>query len=152
MKNNIRSIVFILTLVAIVLFLAGFRLGKRIERIDKTYVPPTPVITPTAAPTEPPLKFKEVSDSDCGVSFLMPEGLEKKVSVDCEKEAVAKSRKAFTEKEPAEEVRILTQKVRLYEKNKTVSFIIFNTQNGKRVLFAVPAEFLKLVTRTLSFK
>lgn len=52
MKHNLRSVIMLSSLIAVLLFLIGFRLGKYVERENKTYVAPTaiPIASPTPSP------------------------------------------------------------------------------------------------------
>lgn len=73
--NNPKTWILIVFLLCIALFLGGFRLGKHVERLDKSYVPPpTPTlnIKPSPTVTNNPLTFTTYTHKGCGVSFLFP--------------------------------------------------------------------------------
>ena len=78
MKFHSKSLVVLGTLVLLVIFLGGFRLGRLVEKADKSFVPPTPVPSPTTvplfSPTPPPLKL-ETFTHPCGFSFDYPSTL-----------------------------------------------------------------------------
>lgn len=77
--NNTKTVLLLFVLVTIALFLAGFRLGRRVERIDKNYIAPTliPLPSPTKmpTPTESMARFKTLTHTGCGISFLYPDAL-----------------------------------------------------------------------------
>ena len=69
---------FLAFLLAILLFILGVRYGQRVEQVNKTVsylmsIPPSPSV----APTLPPLGFAMYTHADCGVSFLIPNLIEK---------------------------------------------------------------------------
>ncbi len=61
-----------------VIFLGGFRLGRLVEKSDKSYIPPTRIPAPTAfVPTSTPVPLKlKTYTHPCGVSFSYPSTLE----------------------------------------------------------------------------
>ncbi len=77
MKFTRRSIVVFGSLLILVIFLGGFRLGRTVEKADKNFVPPTkiPSPTPPVSPTIPPLALKTFTHP-CGVSFSYPSTLD----------------------------------------------------------------------------
>jgi len=52
MKHNLRSVIMLSSLIAVLVFLIGFRLGKHVESLNKAYVAPTQI--PTASPIPSP--------------------------------------------------------------------------------------------------
>lgn len=54
MKYTLRSVIMLSFLIALLTFLIGFRLGGRVEFMNKTYVPPTAVPSPTLPATPSP--------------------------------------------------------------------------------------------------
>ncbi len=84
MKLSSRSLLVFGSLTFLVIFLGGFRLGRFVEKTDKSYVPPTRIpfpteYIPTATPV--PLVLKTFTHP-CGVSFNYPAtlGVEKNAS------------------------------------------------------------------------
>lgn len=78
MKLSSRSVIIFGSLFLLVIFLGGFRLGRLVEKSDKSYVPPTRIPAPTIlipTPTPPPLNLKTYTHP-CGVSFSYPSTLE----------------------------------------------------------------------------
>jgi len=167
---NLRSIVFLLILVSVVLFLAGFRLGKKIERIDKTY---TPLLTPTATPkptaTPLPLRFTTFLSTDCGLKFLYPDYFEEKetatsearlvynndeITVDCRKSKIEEFTKNIKNHQKEDEITIKNRKVQVYQltdQKGGVLFLILNPQRTKKILITLPKNLLNLVAETVEF-
>ncbi|KXK11615.1 MAG: hypothetical protein UZ22_OP11002000321 [Microgenomates bacterium OLB23] len=77
MKFTRRSIVVFGSLLILLIFLVGFRLGRTIESADKNFVPPTKAPTPSQAvsPTNVPLELKTFTHP-CGVSFSYPASMQ----------------------------------------------------------------------------
>jgi len=153
MRYNIRSIIFTGVLLAVLLFLVGFRLGKKVEFIDKTYVPPTPtatIVPPT--PTEFPSTIERYQSKGCALSFLYPPQLEieessqeaqlkkgkESIFVSCKKETVAKLQK---------ELSLSPTPIN----PKTTTWIIGNPRTGQKVAFKVTRNLSDLVLKTLEF-
>lgn len=167
---NTRSIFFLLVLFSIVLFLAGFRLGKRIERMDKAYVPP---ITPTAIPkptiTPRPLRFNTFLSTDCGIKFLYPDSFKEEetstdeaslinnndeITVDCRKSKIEEFTKNIKSYQKEDQITIQKQKVQIYQADKQkneVLFLITNPQNAKKILITLPKNLLNLFSETVEF-
>ena len=78
MKLSSRSIITFGFLSILVIFLGGFRLGRLVEKSDKSYVPPTRIPAPTAfVPTTTPVPLKlKTYTHPCGISFSYPSTLE----------------------------------------------------------------------------
>jgi hypothetical protein len=167
---NPRSIIFLLILFSLFLFLAGFRLGKKIERIDKTYVPLlTPTTTPKPTTTPLPLKFNTFSSTDCGIKFLYPDYFkeketatdeaslvnnDEKITLDCRKlkfEEFNKNKKTY---QLDDEITIRNQGVQIYkagDQKNNVLFLITNPQDGKKILITLPENLLNLFAKTVEF-
>ena len=76
-----RSAVFLSFLTGIVIFFAGLNVGKQIQNMDRSFVPPaSPPVVPTASleiqPTKAPASIKRFAMKACDVSFLAPSSLE----------------------------------------------------------------------------
>jgi len=154
----------------VVLFLAGFRLGKKIERIDKTYVPLlTPTITPKPTTTPQPLRFNTFLSADCAIKFLYPDSFKEEetstdearlfynndqITVDCRKtktEEFSKNKKKY---QTDDEITIKNQKVQLYKVSKKkdeVLFLINNPLNAKKILITLRKNLLNLIAETVEF-
>lgn len=172
MPNNIRPVVLLLILFAIVLFLAGFRLGKYIERIDKTYVPSPragglpPQLTQTKPAPQCP-RMTIYKHKECKISFLYPDNLEEEtissqearlkdgnnnLLFSCDRRTVFKKREAMAELESDKTATISGQKVPLYEKNVDVMmFTVINPLLNRSVFFEVSKNHFELVFQTLKF-
>lgn len=172
MTRNLRSVVLLLLLFAVLLFLVGFRLGKRVERIDKTYVPlPTPTHPPTGRPSpspiESPIAFNTYLNPECGISFLYPVGLKEskmsssaaelesgaqRIFVTCDKDAVSKIRKEVLELEEMDKRSFKGRKTSVYKKDASMkTWVVYNTATGKRVAFEATDNFVNLIFKTLEF-
>jgi len=78
MNYSPKTFLLLTALIGLALFLGGFRLGKQIERIDKTYIPRVitiPTLSPSFSPTPQTNKFKTYFHASCELSFLYPDSL-----------------------------------------------------------------------------
>lgn len=165
MKPQSLSILFIL--ITACLFLIGFRLGKYVERLDKSYAPPTPIVSPTdivAQPTNRPLSFKTITH-DCGVSFTYPTYLkvEKEASeaavlkngaeyiaLSCMKKIVTNAEGAISPASTSGELKtVLGQKIRFERLKKAVDTWSIRSKTGKTIIFETSTNLTDLVVRTL---
>lgn len=62
MKYTLRSVIMLSFLIALLTFLIGFRLGGRVEFLNKSYVPPTAVPSPTLPITPSPTQKPQPTD------------------------------------------------------------------------------------------
>lgn len=167
---NSRSIIFLLILLSVALFLIGFRLGKKIERIDKTYAPLlTPTATPKPTATPRPLRFNTFLSTDCGLKFLYPDSFKEEetstdearlannsdeITVDCRKSKVEEFSKNKKKYQTDDEITIKNQKTQLYKtsgKKDAILFLITNPLNAKKILITLPKNLLNLLAETLEF-
>ncbi len=164
---SMRSVVILLILLAILLFLVGFRLGKYIERIDKTYVPPpTPTQSFQPTPTNIPLTLATYKHKDCGVVFLHPQNLKEsksssteaelkndseRIFLSCDSKQIAKFKDDLKKAAASEEARIRNQSVTVLTNKTENSWVISNTLTGKPVFFTVTKNLNSLVSKTLEF-
>lgn len=168
MSKESRPLIFLLVLISIVLFLAGFRLGKRVERIDQTYQPsPTPTKTVSPTPTNSPLQFSTYINSECALTFLYPFYLkenqissagaelkseESKIVVSCDEKTVLLKKEAVADLKEADQRRVKDQRVVIYrEDEETNSFLIYNILNGKWIAFEVSPNLTNLILATVDF-
>lgn len=170
MPKNLRSIVLLLLLLSFLLFLVGFRLGKKVERIDKNYVSPTPlksIPTTNIQPTQSQLQFKSFLNTQCGIAFLYPltfsedplssqeaylSAQTQQILVSCNKEGVTEAKKRFSEFDTKESQTVKNQKVTIYKKADGLdTWTVLNSQNGKTILFEVSTNLSNLVLKTLEF-
>lgn len=162
-----RHWVLLLILFSLALFLGGFRLGKKVERFDKTYLPlltPTPTPKPTATPL--PLRFNTFSSKDCGVKFLYPSFFkeeknttdeavlsfqEEKILIDCSTKKIDQFNKDKEKLSKEKEEMILNQKIIIYQTpdENHYLFSLSNWQNGKRMIINVPKNLFDLLIETL---
>ncbi len=165
MNTNPRSILLLVLLSSIVVFFVGFRFGKRIERLDKNYISPTPFVTDAPTPTKEPTTFDTFIHEDCQLSFLHPKGMDKKSASDgatltsdtesidftCEDKAVADFIKNHPSTSEGKMTRSAGQNVRVFSEKDFTSWSAFNTQSGNRVIFTVSSGLTDLVLKTLEF-
>jgi hypothetical protein len=152
---------FLAFLFAILLFILGVRYGQYIEQINKTVsylisLPPSP----TVAPTFPPLGFSTYLHTDCGVSFLVPNLIEKTkesstsalfstkekklaIALSCEKKPFIQSKE--------EKVSTLNA-LRVFETAtpEATSYRIFNPKNSLVVTVTASKEYLLLIQKSLT--
>jgi hypothetical protein len=160
-----KPLIFLTSLLALVLFLGGFRLGKQVERLDKNYVPPT-IITPLPSispnPTSPIIK--DFSHKGCGISFLNATNLStiKNSSNEAllmqDRERIyatcangSQKLAGIKDREATESVLIQGQTVRLIKHKGNYYFTILNMKNAKTVYFEVTEALKDLLIKTLSF-
>lgn len=164
--NNTKTVILIFVLITIALFLAGFRLGRQVERIDKNYVPPVSptLMVPTVAmatPAESMTKFKTLTHTGCGISFLYPDTLaQTKNSSDSGMIGKGKNLVSFTcpTKIASQTANLLTPTITTVNGTKITSYASMNdsdtwfiTKNAKRITFNTSQNLTDLIMRTVSF-
>ncbi len=168
MRYPTRTFIVIATLISIVLFLGGFRLGKQVERLDKSYVPPitiTPTIAPSIIPTQTAIQFKTLSHSPCAMSFIYPDNLkiEKNSSTgatlkndtsliqfDCIRSQSSTSSAKFIPDPTITTVN--NKKFSIYSGPIYNELKITNPLTGRVLFFTVSKSLTDLIIRTLEFK
>ena len=170
MQINSRPMFLFFFLLALLTFLIGFRFGRQVEKMDKTYIPrPTINILPTNTPipTESPLQFVNYQNKVCGFSFVYPKAsAEDKMSsesskltssdgsifYECSKTAVFNKKDALSELDVSEKINVNNQKINLYQKDKqTKMFVILNPQINRTIFFEVSVNLTDLIFKTLDF-
>ena len=168
MKPQSLSILFVL--VTICLFLIGFRLGKYVERLDKSYVPPTPIVSPTeivVQPTSRPLSYKTYTH-DCGVSFTYPTNLKvtkeaseaailkdgtEYIALSCMKKIVTNDESTSSPASTSGELKtILGQKIRFEHLKKRIDTWSMRSRTCKNIIFETSSNLTDLVVKTLELK
>lgn len=161
MSRKLIPYIFLAFLLAILLFIIGVRYGQRVEQVNKTVsylvsLPPSP----TVAPTSPPLGFLTYTHSDCGVSFLIPNLIEKTkessnsalfstpkkqlaLAVSCEKKPLIQ--------EKNELVTTVNRTIRAFQvfTNDTSSYRFYNTKNAKIITITSTKQYLPLIDQSL---
>lgn len=160
-----RSALLLLLLTTIVVFFVGFRFGRRVERIDKSYVAPTAVVTDAPTPTQTKTEIKTFNHEGCQVSFLYPSELqinssstgatlsqgEQSINFSCEKKATDDFVKNHPATSEAKTVRSAGQSVRVYREKEASAWSVLNTATGSKVVFEVTSSLADLVLRTINF-
>jgi len=167
MSKKTTPYFFLAFLFAILLFILGIRYGQHVEQINKkisylSSIPPSP----TAAPTNIPLAFFDYEHMGCGVSFLIPNELEKKAessssalfSTHANKLGIALSceRKNYIKEEGELSVNLynsLSRNMRAYEirTKDTTSYRIFNPKTDSVVTITVSKNYLPLLQKSFVF-
>ena len=152
---------FLAFLLAILLFILGVRYGQRVEQVNKTVsylISITP--SPTVAPMLPPLGFSTYTHTDCGVSFLVPNLIEKTnessisalfstkqrklaITLSCEK-------KPFVQGENEKGATINTLRTFEITTKDVTSYRLYNPKNGLIVTITASKEYLPLLEDSLS--
>lgn len=151
--NNIKSILLLAILGGIALFLGGFRIGRQVERVDKSYVPPvtiTPTSVPTISPTPVSISFKAYAHPTCGISFLYPsELIETKISSDGATLSKNKDSIVFecTNKVASGEAILLTPTITTINNIDKWSV----SRRNMRIIFNTSQNLTNLVIKTVSF-
>lgn len=169
MIKNSRPAVVLLLLLAVALFLVGFRFGKTVEQVNQSYIPLQPPSTPTTTllPTEPPVKFNNYLDPQCGITFLYPANLTKepissqaaqltkaseRIFISCNPTTVKNSRDVLKNIQATKAQTTNGQIVPFYQKDAhTQTWIVFNTLLGKSVLFESSLNLSNLILKTTEF-
>lgn len=169
MKFHRKSLVAFCILLALVIFLGGFRFGRIIEKADKTFVPPTPIPTLTSIPliTPSPIPFSlKTVKNGCGFAFDYPSSFtikkessqgaelingEQKIVYSCNPTARATIQPTMS---PAIDVapqrkKIANQNVQIYEKNNTHMWELKNNKDQVIVSYTVSKELSSLIMQTL---
>jgi len=169
---NARSLTFIFSLIALLMFIVGFRYGRKVDTAEKTYVPPTPrpEATSISFPTPTPFsqEFAYFTHKDCGISFVLPKNyeeqkkssdearlkvLDEEIVVNCNKKKVAEIRLALADLQEESVEKIGSQKVNIYTApgNKD-RWVMLNNVDQKYVYFLTPKSLTPLIIKTLGFE
>lgn len=171
MKYTRRSLIFTTILVGIVIFFLGLHLGKSIERLDKTFVPPTPVTpSPTSAQLSPSLLKTQYQTFDftlCGVSFLISSDIVQRTSasdeaqfsnsrgdrifVSCNDSYIADQETLFKTASASSSARLLNQNITTYNLDSDMVWVIRNKKR-QQVLFSSSPALAPLLQQTLELK
>ncbi len=169
--TSAKHIIIILIALCFLLFLVGFNLGKKIQRMDQVYIPPTKA--PTQAPTQfptltPPLQsYKEYTVKGCGVSFLYPDTYKAErvssteaslshtdgqIFVSCNQKTVSDIQKKLSKAEKSGTFESSEGKITVYKLEDLDAWTTFNPSSSKRIIFEVSPHLTKLITKTLQLK
>lgn len=174
MKHTRKSRILFGSLLLIVVFFTGLNIGKHIERVDKTYVPPAPTPTPLSEPmvsptppARPATNYSRFTFKVCGVSFLLPSSFEPRTTAEaeielvsgtdrvfatCEDTFVAEQEKAFPKQPTAtSSASIASQKITTF-KTKTTHLWIIRNKARQRVLFETSLGITPLIQETLELQ
>lgn len=164
--KNAKSIIFLLVLVALVLFLVGINIGRKVEDTNQKII-----ITPTKIPAKPtiipsPLSYETFIQSDCGTTFLYPKNLKESnissgsasllssletIKVSCSAKDVTDFN---TQKDSYKEQGTITvnnQKITLYSQKQNTFFLYKNPYNSKSIVFEVSTNLQSLLLKTVEF-
>jgi len=159
MKFTRRSASVFGTVLIFVIFLGGFRLGRVVEKSDKSYVAPTkiPTATPAETPTIPPLKLKTFTHP-CGVSFSYPASLQesKKASMSALLQDNTQSISITCTKIGSDSAKItsIVDAITPFPEPKdgSMTWSIKNTKTREIISFNVSQNLFELVLQTLKLQ
>lgn len=168
MKNRSSPLIILLVLLSVALFLIGVKLGKTIERVDKTYISPTIISSLEKISTAPvKLNLSTFISADCGVTFLYPASLERKdisseeahlqgdgqsINLTCEKTTISQFKTNTKDKKPDQTLQLNNQKISIFDKDDgTKEWTVYNTQNAKTLLFESSGNLTSLILKTVEF-
>src|SRR3989338_7370349 len=169
MKTNIKPYLLLFFLLSIVLFLAGFRYGRKVEQIDKTYIPPTKIISPTKPQTSPTpysIGFRNYNSLPCQVSFLIPDNFKKmtddnsellsnkiqSIKINCQQKKIRKTMIDYEDATPSAQYKLTGQKVNVYEMTKNKSlWTVKNPFNQELILFVADNNLIPIIIKTIEF-
>jgi hypothetical protein len=160
MTRKTLPYIFLAFLCGVLLFILGVRYGQRVEQVNKNVsyllsLPPTP----TTAPTLPPLSFSQYTHESCGVSFLIPNLIDKTqesstsalfstqkkqlaLAVSCEKKPY--------KQETGEKIATINS-LRAFETTtpEATSYRIHNPKNSLIITITASKEYLSLLQKSL---
>ncbi|HLD26669.1 MAG TPA: hypothetical protein VJB63_01810 [Patescibacteria group bacterium] len=173
-KFNTRSLVFIGILLIIFFFLAGFRLGKKIQQTDYKKITITP--TQTANTVFTALQLKRFVASACGFQFLYPAVLKElenatneatltyqtnvpnqktsTITISCDSPSKMKKFTDMIGQLKTEGIRIVdTVDINLYQSDviDTPYVYFIHPESKKQILMRIPRNLLDLFESTLKF-
>ena len=168
MKTNIKPYLLLFCLLSIVLFLAGFRYGRKVEQLDKKYVQPTKIISPTKAlnPTSKPVGFRSYNSLPCKVSFLIADDFKKmtdddsellsnkiqSIIINCQQKEIRKTMIDYEDATPSAQYKLTGQKVNVYEMTKNKSlWTVKNPFNQELILFVADNNLIPIIIKTIEF-
>ncbi len=149
------------------MFLGGFRLGRFIERADKSFVPITPSIVltqPATSPTTTPILLSTFTH-ECGVSFSYPSSL--KINEEATNsaklndgsqtiEVLCHASSSATPSQPKDIeptiIKIQNQNVRLFRTAKNDIWTVREPKKQRFVMFETSTNLTDLITKTLRFE
>ena len=161
-KKKSLPYIFLAFLCAILLFILGVRYGQRVEQTNKAisylvHLPPSPPVAPTLSP----LGFSTYTHSLCGVSFLIPNLIERKnesstsalFSSQEKKLAMALSCEKKPYLQQKDEKIVFINTLRAFETATpgATSYRFYNPKNGLVVTTTASKEYLPLLQSSLSF-
>lgn len=154
-----KPMIFIFSLIVLVVFLFGVRLGTQVDKQDKelsSLLTPSPTNIPS--PTNTPISYIEYKLENCNVSFSLSNLFSQselsseeakfnhgnqKVYINCNPEIVAGYKKLFATKEPELTENVNNQKINMYKTDEGIGYII-KKQSSKETLFSFPESLLPL--------
>lgn len=169
MRHTKRSRILLGSLTLIVVFFIGLNLGKYIQGIDNSYVPPTPTpeISPTTTPDMPqPVSFPSYTSDTCGITFLVPSTMtqrttasdELEFSLDgqrifatCNESLISQQETILRTSEATSSARVAQQDITVVNEAGSDIWIIRNTDR-RRVLFETSHDLTPLVQQTLTLE
>lgn len=171
-----KPLVIILILSAVLLFIIGIRLGKKIERIDQRNIEQINQRRQAAllskqklTPTTPPFALKKFFSPVCGLQFFYPAGFaeyeqstdearltyqDQIISVHCNRSKII----GFIDRKPSMQSegtrKIQEVDVKLYEAETPDTLFVFFTHpiNEKNILMRLPRHLLDLFEATVLFQ
>lgn len=171
MQHTKKSLLLLAGLVGLVLFFTGLNLGKSIERLDKSYIPPTPVKaspTPLLQPSPKAITYTRFEFKECEVSFLIPSHLTQRTTssdeseftgkdsnehifASCNDTFIADQETLFPQALASTSAQLINQKTTIYTLKNEHIWVVRN-QNRQKVLFATTPSLSPLVQQTLELK
>lgn len=166
MNKNLKPIFLLFFLLSIIIFLVGFRYGRKIERLDKSYIPPTPTLiatpSPIASPTPVNYSTKQFKSKLCGISFLIPDNFktsqknyqeilsynQQKIIVNCQPE-VEEIFNDYKNTTPSAEYKINRQQIDVYQEKNQVIIFSPNSAINRLIQITTDPKLEQLIIKTI---
>jgi len=169
MHKGRAAISFLFVLFTIVVFFIGLRIGKRIEKIDKTYEQSQKTAQKNALRTDPFLTYIPFYSSFCGMRFLHPAALKeqddqatdeaalvydnKMITLRCTNQHIRTFNRMRNSLTLTEEKTIASAAAQLYTSSLKDTYLIYivHPTTEKEIIVTISKNLLPLFEQTLEF-
>lgn len=171
MRHTQKSLLLFGLLFTIVVFFLGLNIGKQIQGVDNTYVPPAPTVSLETSRTDiaknqESLTYEYLTLKSCRISLLIPSSLKQRKTPENEFEFSNKTQRVFIscnqdfidQQEETLELHELTgekivanQTVTQFIDENSDVWMLRNTAR-RRVLFETHPDLTLLIEQTLAFE
>lgn len=168
MNISTRPLLLLAILVSIAFFLLGFRLGKRIERMDKSFIPPTTIPSktpPSKTPTPNAIGFDTFTHKGCGITFMYPtslvlkkqssqsaffSGSDQTIVTNCTPDTIVKFTNKTKNTTPSATFKNNFGIIKLFNEKNLQSYIIKHTNKSTSTLITSDTKLTDLILKTIN--